>query len=323
MRIVVSICIAVAYALLLRLLFGVGGTDLEVMSGTFLFISPFVIGFLNIIVLPKGTVKGSAGFFLPWLTCLCILLVTLFFNIEGIICWIMIYPLFAIAAGIGGLVAYYMKHNKANKRDDWDFEKNSGKLNVSIILMLPIILGFVEGDKMSSSEECTVQTSMDIDATPAGVWQRLTSTKNNLQDKTPAFWSSAIGFPKHVSTKLDTLKIGGKRMSYYERGLYFEEKIAGMEQDKMLALDIKTDPTHIPPTVMDEHIIIGGKHVDILRDIYKIEALRNGQTRVTLTSVYTINTPFNWYADLWASFLMKDILRGELISLRLPVISKP
>jgi hypothetical protein len=39
----------------------------------------------------------------------------------------------------------------------------------------------------------------------------------------------------------------------YEKGLYFDETITQLEKEKLLVLDIKTDPHKIPPTVMDEH----------------------------------------------------------------------
>ena len=63
---------------------------------------------------------------------------------------------------------------------------------------------------------------------------------------------------------------------------------------------------------MDEHIVIGGKHVDILQDIYKLEKLSDTSCRLTLSSRFYINTPFNWYASIWAKYLMADILQSEI-----------
>lgn len=101
-------------------------------------------------------------------------------------------------------------------------------------------------------------------------------------------------------------------MAYYDKGLFFDETITEYEIEKRLVLDIKTDPKNIPPTVMDEHILIGGKHVDILQDIYTLEPLPNGNCLLKLSSRFFINTPFNWYAAVWAKYLMSDILNGEL-----------
>jgi hypothetical protein len=67
---------------------------------------------------------------------------------------------------------------------------------------------------------------------------------------------------------------------------------------------------------MDEHILIGGKHLDILEDTYQLTPLANGRTRLRLASRFYINTPFNWYAEVWAHYLMADILDGELAGLQ-------
>ena len=101
-------------------------------------------------------------------------------------------------------------------------------------------------------------------------------------------------------------------MAYYDKGLYFNETITEYEHEKKMVLDIKTDPNKIPPTVMDEHILIGGRHVDILQDVYTLEQLPNGNYLLKLSSHFFINTPFNWYAAIWADYLMSDILDAEL-----------
>jgi len=121
-----------------------------------------------------------------------------------------------------------------------------------------------------------------------------------------------FGFPQALSTTLDSLAVGGKRLAVYEKGLYFAETITAYTPEKSLVLRIKTDPNNIPPTVMDEHIVIGGKHFDILQDVYQLEALPDGNCRLQLTSHYMLATPFNWYASIWVHYLMADILQGEL-----------
>ena len=61
-----------------------------------------------------------------------------------------------------------------------------------------------------------------------------------------------------------------KGYDYSQAGLYFNETISNFETEKLLVLDIKTDPKNIPPTVMDEHILIGGKPVSYTHlDVYK------------------------------------------------------
>ena len=177
-------------------------------------------------------------------------------------------------------------------------------------MLLPFICATIEGERFTNRQDITITQSLVIDATAATVWEAIGSTKEVA--KKHAGYSGMLGFPHYVKTTQDKFALGGKRKAVYERGLYFDETISGYVKEKLLVLDIKTDPYNIPPTVMDEHILIGGKHLDILQDVYRLVALPNDKSRLSISSHFFINTPFNWYAGLWARLLMNDILNGTL-----------
>jgi hypothetical protein len=308
MKSLIAVSFATVYGVSLRILFGFLNDFMGIMSVSFLILAPIIIGYLTIILTPKDDTQSLSGaFFKPWLTCLLILIITLFFNIEGTICWIMIYPLFSFLAGIGGIMAYFYRNYKSKKS-----EKTDNSLNVSIILFIPLIVGLVEGDKALYPKEFCISESVTISASTKRVWYHLTNINDITSKESKNSFSNLMGFPKHIRTILDTPSLGGKRTAIYEKGLYFEETISKIENEKLLELSIKTDPKKIPPTVMDEHIIIGGKHVDILQDNYQLEKLSDSSCRLTLSSRFYINTPFNWYASIWASYLMSDILKSEI-----------
>lgn len=312
MKTLIAASLATVYGVSLRIVFGFLNSFIGIMSVSFLILTPIVIGFLTIMFLPKDDTQSSVGaFFKPWLTCLIILIVTLFLNIEGSICWIMIYPLFSILAGIGGVIAFYVKNWKSKNSDKIDQEK-SNTLYVSFVLFVPLLVGFVEGDRTLIHKEFKISQSVIIQASSKKVWKELTNINEIASNESKSTLSNLIGFPSHLRTVLDTMAIGGIRTAYYENGLYFKETISNFKKEKLLVLDIKTDPNNIPPTVMDEHIVIGGKHVDILQDIYQLEKLSESTCRLTLTSRFYICTPFNWYASIWAKYLMADILKSEI-----------
>jgi hypothetical protein len=312
MKTLFAVGLATIYGVCLRMLFGLLNNFMGIMSVSFLILAPVVIGFLTIILIPKEkTTSRFEAFFKPWLTSLVILIVTIAFNIEGSICWIMIYPLFSILAGIGGIIAYLVRRQKSNGTDENDWEQPN-TLSVSFILFIPLVVGMVEGDRTLTLKEFNISQSKIISASSHEVWHELTNIGEIQVDESKFSLANMMGFPKHLQTTLDTLSIGGKRKAIYENGLYFDETISNYENEKWLVLDIKTDPNNIPPTVMDEHIVIGGKHVDILQDVYQIEKLSETSCRLTLSSRFTINTPFNWYASIWAKYLMADILKSEI-----------
>jgi hypothetical protein len=315
MKPIFAITFATVYGLAIRYLFGFFGDIMGIMSITFLILSPFIIGFLTVIFLPKTKARRkSSAFFLPWLTSLVILIITIMLNIEGSICWIMIYPIFAVLAGFGGLIAFGIRKKKYDIEDieNYDEWTKPDTLQVSIVLLFPIIFGLLEGERSLSKEEMIVTKEIIIHAPPSKIWKAISSINEISKFESHTSLSGILGFPRHLRTTLDTLAVGGKRIAYYEKGLYFNETISKYEKEKLLVLDIKTDPLNIPPTVMDEHIVIGGKHIDILQDVYKLEEMPDGSCRLSLSSRFFINTPFNWYAGIWANYLMSDILHEEL-----------
>lgn len=316
MKTLIAVSLATIYGISLRMVFGLLNSFMGIMSVSFLIIAPVIVGFLTIILIPKEKTKSSIGaFFKPWLTSLAILIITMLFDIEGSICWIMIYPLFSILAGIGGLIAFHFRrqNNKSLNKKDWE---QPNTLNISFILFIPAFIGLAEGERSLEPKNLNIAESVVINASTKKVWFELTNINKIETKENPFSFSTLIGFPRHLQTTLDTLARGGKRKAIYEKGLFFDETISKYENEKLLVLDIKTDPNKIPPTVMDEHIVIGGKHVNIIQDIYKLEKISDTSCRLTLSSYFYINTPFNWYAGIWAKYLMADILNSEINLIR-------
>ena len=317
MKFISAVLFTTLYGLTVRLLFGFFDNLFSIMGLTFLMLSPLVIGFLTIILIPYKKIRTSKGaFFKPWITCLVLLVVTILFNVEGTICWIMIFPLFAVFAGLGGIIAYNIKKRRHQEdiemdidREDWE---KPNTLQLSFLLLLPLIAGAWEGSRTLVPKEITITKQVVIAASTANVWQQLLTINTINSSKRHSSFTDVLGFPHHLLTTLNTPAVGGKRIATYEKGLCFTETITQYKPQQLMVLKVDTDPTTISPTVLDEHIVIGGKHVNILEDTYQLEPLADGTCRLSLSSRFYINTPFNWYAGIWANFLMSDILKSEL-----------
>jgi len=312
MRILLAIAFASVYALCIRLMFGVFHGVMEIMSTTFLMMTPVIIGMITIVLIPAAKVPSRvSAFFLPWLSAIVILIITILFNIEGTICWIMVFPLFAILTGFGGILVYEVRIWKKKKSSNKKSQKQN-TINISLAIFIPIALGYLEGERSLTPEIITIQEQIVISSSPSEVWKQILAVKNLKHKSETTTMSQILGFPKHLKTTLDTAAVGGKRIAYYEKGLFFEEVITKYDNEKKLVLKLEIDPNKIPATVMDEHILIGGKYLDILEDTYELKKLRNGNTKLTLSSQFYINTPFNWYSKAWAKYLLSEVLNGEL-----------
>jgi hypothetical protein len=321
MKTLFALSFATLYGFTIHLLFLFFQGLLEIMSITFLALVPWGIGYLTVALSDKEKMRSSwNAFFRPWLSSLALLVITILVNTEGAICWIMIFPFFALFAGLGGSVARYVMLRKdkiraegdSNILDDVDDWGPPNSLKSTLLLMLPLVLGLVEGDRTQTQKTSTVECSIVLPTAPEVVWAQLLRTPHLSTVDTRGIFTRTLDFPRHLSTTLDTAALGGKRIATYERGLVFEETITQYEPERYMELNIYTDPAKVPPTVLDEHIVIGGKYIHSLIDRYRLEPLSNGGCKVTLTGQYTINTPINWYCDLWARWVVTEMLEGTL-----------
>ncbi|PJZ46800.1 hypothetical protein [Leptospira brenneri] len=305
-----AVTAATVYGLLLRILHDLLDQFLgSIISISFVMLAPLTIGFLTIYLLPKDQTKSMVSIiFKPFLPCAILMCITIALNIEGTICWLMIFPLFAFTASLGGIIASQIR--KKNDRDS--NQKNRNTLYGSFILCLPLVLGFIEGDTTSSRKDFYISRSVIIKASSKQVWKELTNINEIKPEEQKNSLSTFLGFPRHISTTIEKLEIGGRRIAIYDKGLFFNETIAKLENEQLLVLNININPNTIPVKVMDEHIVLGGKHVDILQDVYRLQSLSDGTCKLTLSSHFYINTPFNWYAGLWSEYLMGDILKSQI-----------
>src|SRR5690606_5641931 len=97
----IAIGIPTLYAVVIRLFFGVDNWNelFSVMSVTFLFLLPTIVGALTVYLSSFEKVKSIVyRIFTPWIPVFLFLVITLALAIEGWACWLMILPIFLIAA---------------------------------------------------------------------------------------------------------------------------------------------------------------------------------------------------------------------------------
>jgi hypothetical protein len=134
------IAVPTGYAIILRLFFGVS-TWIElfsVMSISFLFCLPTGVGALTIYLSNIEQVrKLRYRLFMPWIPVLIFLVITLAVALEGWACWLMVLPLFLIAASLGGLLGGYFK-----------MKKQSANVYISFLALLPLLLSMLLNDQV-------------------------------------------------------------------------------------------------------------------------------------------------------------------------------
>ena len=305
-NIIIAIGIPVLYAVLLRLFFGLelnSWNDFyQVMSISFLFVLPTIIGALTVYLSSYEKAKSIPyRIFVPWIPIFIFLAITLALSIEGWACWLMILPVFLVTASIGGLFGGYLRT-----------QSKHNKLNISILVLLPFFIGPMESLIETIPATYRAYTYIDIDAPADKIWDNVTRVREIPKEQDRGYLTQLLGFPRPVRAELNFEGVGAYREAMFTKGLVFHETVTEYKDNKKMVFNIKAYPHEIPSTTMDKHVVIGGDYFDVLNGTYELEPLPNGLKRLHLYSHFKMNTTFNFYAGWWAKWIMKDIQNNIL-----------
>ena len=303
-NILIAIGISTLYAIVVRLTFGVKNWAdfFSVMSISFLFILPIIVGALTVYLSSKNNVeKLWYRIFTPWIPIVLFLIITLVLEIEGWACWLMILPVFLIAASIGGLIGGYLKLKRKND-----------KLNVSLLILIPFLISPIEQLVEKIPGTYKAYTYIDINASAEKIWENVTRVKTIKKEEDTGYLTAFLGFPRPLKAELNYNGVGAYREAFFTNGLIFRETVTEYEDNKKMVFSIKANTYEIPSTTLDEHILIGGKYFDVLDGTYELEKLGEKKYRLHLYSKFKMNTTFNFYAGWWGKIIMKDIQNNIL-----------
>ena len=303
LRVLRVIAIPTLYAIVLRQFFGIAFSDLfSVMSISFLFCLPTIVGALTVYFSSEENAKRfKYKFFVPWIPIFIFLFFTLAFAWEGWACWLMVLPLFLIAASIGGLIGAFLKLRKKNN-----------KVYISILALLPIFISPIESLVGAIPGTYEAYTFIDINATKDKIWSNVTRVREIKEEQDKGWLTKSLGFPRPVKAELNFEGVGAYREAKFTNGLVFHETVSEYIDKKKMVFFIKAYPYEIPSTTMDEHVVIGGQYFDVLNGTYELQKLNNLTYRLHLYSHFKLTTTFNFYASWWAKWIMKDIQNNIL-----------
>jgi len=291
-----------AYGLFARFVFGLQMAKglFEVMSITYIFVVPVVLGFITVWYGPKPKrLFWGACIVLPWVAALACLAGALIFAWEGIICIVLLLPVILVLSSVGGLIGGICLKVFLRSR-----ERN---FCVAIVAMLPFVLAPLEKLHSADSEIRTVETQIKIHAAAPIVWNQIRSVPLITEKEQSFSFSHLIGFPRPLEARLVGSGIGAVRYATFEHGVLFVETIQEWNPPYRLSFSIKADTKNIPPKTFDEHVTVGGRYFDVLKGTYWIEDLGHGDVMLHLSSDQRLSTRFNFYSHLWTEYLMADL----------------
>jgi hypothetical protein len=121
--------------------------------------------------------------------------------------------------------------------------------------------------------------------------------------------------PKPVDARLEGRGVGSMRHVRWGGGIRFGEEITSWHDGRALAWRFRFDAHSIPDAV-EAHIRPESDYLQLESGSYRLEATRDGGTRVTLTTRYRIATPLNLYCALWGRIMVGDLHQNVLRVIR-------
>jgi hypothetical protein len=292
---------AVVYGLVARLAFSDSLPIAVPMTFTFIFLVPLAVGYLAFAGAPPGERRAFHAVLVPLAAAVMVLVTVLAVGVEGLICVVMMAPVFMAMALLGGALAWIVR-SIANRR-----LRASALL---VVLVLPYAAGPLEQRLPQMQSRRVVENRIRIRADEAAVWNQIIRVPAIRPEEYHTTFIHRIGFPRPIEATLSHEGVGGVREASFERGVLFRETVTEWTPLRRLSFTIAADS--IPTKTLDQHVTVGGEYFDVLDGTYEIVPVAPGEVELRLWSTHRLSTHFNPYAALWTDFVMRQI-QGNIL----------
>jgi hypothetical protein len=286
-----------AAGLVMRLIFWRSpGEAYSAMLASFILGSPLVVGVVTVYLAERDDRRTWMYYFAaPALATVLYVAGTLALLIEGVICAIVIVPVFALVGGLAGLVM-----GAICRMTNWPRGTFAG-----CVALLPLLGGSFEHRIPTAQRVRTQEREVFIAAPPAEVWRALMDTRDIRSEEVDGAWMYRIGVPtprEGVSELRD-----GERLRHIimHKGVHFDQVAVEWQENRRVTWQYRFTADSFPAGALDDHARIGGQYFDVRESTSELIPVPGG-TRLRLRMSYRVSTHFNWYAGPVADFLVGD-----------------
>jgi hypothetical protein len=275
---------------------GSPGEAYSAMLTSFIIGSPALVGIITVYIAELTRRRSWTYYFAaPVLSAALYVLATLAVTIEGLICAIIIVPLFALLAGLAGLAM-----GAICRYANWP-----RRTVISCFAVLPLIAGSFE-HRIPVSERLRVQDrEIFVAAPPDSVWRQLIDTRDIAREEVDTAWMYRIGVPVPEAGAGEFH--GGEHLRHITmgKGIQFDQVATEWRPNERVTWRYRFAENSFPAGALDDHVRIGGHYFDLGETTYSLAAEGAG-TRLSVRMRYRVSTNFNWYAGPVADFLVGD-----------------
>lgn len=256
LRLIAALLTGVVYGLLLRVGFEHKAMHawLQIVSTAFLILAPFSVGGIAVLLAAdKSRIHVGMQVMVSCMSMAVFLVAMFIFMLEGMICLVLVAPVFMVAAIIGGLIAGWI-HNRFR----------TSKITLSSFALLPLLLGPIEANLPPAQSEQRVSSVIQIQASPEEVFDQLASVQDIKPDELGFSLVHLIGLPKPLAADMNGSGVGAVRTSRWEKNVSFEEVITTWQKPYAMHYRFHIAPGGIPRDALDRHVEMGGEYFDVL-----------------------------------------------------------
>lgn len=291
-----------AAGLFLRLTFsGNPGDSYTAMMGAFIYVCPMLVGAVTVYLAERRRRRSWAYYFwAPALANVLFIAGTLVVMIEGLICAVIIVPLFAILGGASGLAM-----GAVCRVTKWPKQTLLG------LGLAPLLLGALEANVSPPVRIGAVERTVLVDAAPARIWAQIMNATDIRPEELDSGWVFRIGVPLPLAGETRPGPDGPVRRVTMGKQVYFDELITEEREHRFVRWRYRFHEDSFPPHALDEHVVIGGHYFDLQDTAYTLTPIGT-RTELRIRLHYRVSTQFNWYAQPVAQLLLGDMAERNL-----------
>ncbi len=273
----------------------------DLFTLTFVIVMPMLIGSIPMIFSPADK-KISLGLSVwsPIWSVLSFFLLAFITRLEDMVCLAVLLVPYLVGAVIGGLLfRFFINRNRKRKG------------LILTLLLLPMLTSMVESHLPDPSATYSRTNKIIINTTPDKIWPNIIRVgRISEQEYNKGFFYYA-GVPRPLYAELDNDTVGATRIGHFQGGLKFIEKVAIWERNRRIRFDISVDASSVGTSVFDKHVLTNN-HFRFKDATYELKPVGNGQTELSLSSSYELDTKVNAYGAWWGQTLLDDF-QGRLL----------
>lgn len=243
----------------------------------------------------------SSGFYwlVPLALCVIVCLASVFVLHEGVICLIMLAPVWLVSGWIGAFVMRSQRHRR-------------GRALESSFLIIPLVAAMVEAQMPIPYETVTLSRSVMVQAAPEDIWRYAVSSPDiDGQEGRWTITHDMIGIPRPRESSVTGNGVGAVRTAYWGEHVNFEEHIVEWDPERRLGWSFNFTNSSVQDYT-DKHISPDGEFLKIDSGEYVLRPVSDDVTELTLTTRYVAKTHINPYAKIWGELMLGDIQQNVL-----------